>query len=537
MPAYARAPMRLWASMLLFAAFAAAALFTASIADRIGLGGAWFQEAVRNGIHIGLWLSGAYLIIALLNQLFWEGFVAHLLQHPVPRLVRDSVAIIVFLLAAAGILGVEFGQPVVGIWATSGAIGIILGIALRSIILDIFSGLAVNFEHSYRIGDWVDLVERSLSSPVRGKVIEINWRTTRLRTEDDRVVVVPNSRMGEMILANLSKPDDLCRFETKITLDFSVSTERALRVLLAGAKASCGPDGPLHEPEPKVIIWGACELGIEYRIRHWQRVDTIGEAPVRDAVMRSVLRHLAMAGLSPAYPKLDTFRAKMPTRQREHYSVADRTELLRRLEIFDTVEDAHLERLAADARPRHFSSGESLTEQGAPRGPMFVLAEGVCDVWQVGDAGPKKIATIEAGDVVGEHSMFTGEPHSSSVTAVTDVVAYALHHEQLAPVLLEHPELYEQISHNVALRHLRFNQSRAATSEGGHGEHEVHSIAAQIVEKMRELFHTRGRDHAALIAAEPAAVEATAALPPARPTGTRSRRAAPAKGPSREMER
>ena len=106
MPAYARAPMRLWASMLLFAAFAAAALFTASIADRIGLGGAWFQEAVRNGIHIGLWLSGAYLIIALLNQLFWEGFVAHLLQHPVPRLVRDSVAIIIFLLAAAGILGV-----------------------------------------------------------------------------------------------------------------------------------------------------------------------------------------------------------------------------------------------------------------------------------------------------------------------------------------------------------------------------------------------------------------------------------------------
>jgi len=178
MSAYARAPTRVWASMLLFVAFAAAAPFAANTVDRIGLGGAWFQEAVRNGVHIGLWLSGACLIVALLNHLFWEGFVAHLLQHPVPRLVRDSVAIVVFLLAAAGIVGVEFGQPVVGIWATSGAIGIILGLALRSIILDIFSGLAVNFEHSYRIGDWVELVERSSSSPVRGKVIEIDWRTT-----------------------------------------------------------------------------------------------------------------------------------------------------------------------------------------------------------------------------------------------------------------------------------------------------------------------------------------------------------------------
>src|SRR3954451_12032944 len=108
MSAYARAPMRLWAPMLLFVVFALAALFAANIEGSIGLGGAWLQQAVRNGIHIGLWLSGAYLIVALLNHLFWESFVAHLLQHPVPRLVRDSVAIVVFLLAAAGIIGLEF---------------------------------------------------------------------------------------------------------------------------------------------------------------------------------------------------------------------------------------------------------------------------------------------------------------------------------------------------------------------------------------------------------------------------------------------
>jgi CRP-like cAMP-binding protein len=253
--------------------------------------------------------------------------------------------------------------------------------------------------------------------------------------------------------------------------------------------------------------------------------------------MRSVLRHLAMAGLSPAYPKLDTFRAKMPTRQREHHSVEDRTQLLRQLEIFDTVEDAHLERLATDARPRHFNSGESLTEQGAPRGPMFVLAEGVCDVWQSRDDGPKKIATIEAGDVVGEHSMFTGEPHSSTVTAVTDVVAYALHHEHLAPVFADHPELYEQISHNVALRHLRFHQNLAAAGEGGNGVHEVHSIAAQIVEKMRGLFHTMGRDQVALVQPEPAALSGNPPSPSARPARNRARRAAPGQRQSREVER
>lgn len=508
MSAYTRAPMRLWAPTLLFLAFAAAALFAADLAGTLGLGGGRFEELLSSGLHIGLWLSGALLIVGLLNHVLWEGFVAHVIQRPVPRLLRDSAAIVVFLLAAAGILGLEFGQPVIGIWATSGAIGIILGIALRSIILDIFTGLAVNFEHSYRIGDWVELVERG-SPPIRGKVVEINWRTTRLETEDMRIMVVPNSRMGEMILANMSMPDDICRFETRITLDFSVHTERALRVLLAGAKAACGPNGPLHEPEPKVFVWGTSELGIEYRIRHWQPYDTLREAPVRDVVLRSVLRHLAMAGFSPAYPKLDTFRAKMPTRQLEHHSVDDRTKLLRHLEIFDTVEDPQLERLGNDAQPRHFSAGECLTKQDAPRGPMFVIAEGLCEVTRLEDGVSKKIATIEPGDVVGEHSLLTGEPHSTTVRALTDVVAYAVDAEHLAPVLADHPELYEQISHNVALRHLRFQQSRASADEQ-HDPHEVHSIAAQILERMRELFHPNGRESPAL--AEPET--ATASVSP-----------------------
>lgn len=517
MPVYTRMPIRLWAPTLLFAAFAIAALFAPDLLSRSSIGSERLQELVGNGVRIGLWLSGAYLIVRLLNHLLWEGFVAHVIQHPVPRLLRDSAAIVVFLLAAAGIVGVEFGQPVIGIWATSGAIGIILGIALRSIILDIFTGLAVNFEHSYRIGDWIDLVERG-SPPIRGKVVEINWRTTRLKTEDDRIMVVPNSRMGEMILANLSMPDDTCRFETRITLDFSVHTERALRVILAGARASCGPGGPLHEPEPKVVVWGSSELGIEYRIRHWHRYDTIGEVPVRDAVMRSVLRHLAMAGLSPAYPKLDTFRAKMPTRQLEHHSIDDRTKLLRQLEIFDTVGDAQLERLGRDAQPCHFNGGESLTTEGAAPGPMFVLAEGLCEVLRHEGDSNKRIATIEPGDVVGEHAMLTGEPHSTTVRALTDVVAYAVHPEHLAPVLADHPELYEQISHNVALRHLRFRQALAA-ADHRHEPHEVHSIAAQIVDRMRALFHTGGRDRVALVDAEPDVPEPDA--PPLRAPAVR----------------
>jgi small-conductance mechanosensitive channel/CRP-like cAMP-binding protein len=490
MPAYKGAPIRLRAATLVFAIFVGATLFGPELLSRIYVGGARIDGLLLSTVHIALWLSGAYLVVRLLNQVLWERFVARVIERPVPRLLKDSLGLVVFLLAAAGIVGVEFGQPIVGIWATSGAIGIILGIALRDIILDIFTGLAVNFDHSYRIGDWVELIVTGMPV-IRGKVTEINWRTTRIQTAEKRVIVVPNSRMGEMIVANLSMPDDIIRFETRIVLDFVVPTARALRVMSAGAKACCGPGGPLPEPEPQVLVVGVSELGVEYRVQHWQRVDSIGEAPARDAVMRSVLRHLAMAGLSPALPKFDT---KTPTRQLDHYAIGDRAKLLRQLEIFDTLDGAQLERLGAETQPRHFGGGETLTVQGAPAGPMFVLAEGLCDVWLREQDTPRKLATIGPGDFVGERSMLTGEPHSTTVTAVTEGVAYAVHPEHLAPILADHPELYGQISHSVALRHLRFDQSLSAAADELSQPLEVHGIAAQIVDRMRDFFHTLGRN-------------------------------------------
>jgi hypothetical protein len=79
--------------------------------------------------------------------------------------------------------------------------------------------------------------------------------------------------------------------------------------------------------------------------------------------------------------------------------------------------------------------------------------------------------------------------------------------------LADHPELYEQLSHSVAVRHLRFQQ--ALTDDPPH-PHEVHSIAAQIVDRMRALFHTVGGDRIALIDAKQEMPAPTLVEPAAR---------------------
>jgi CRP-like cAMP-binding protein len=308
-------------------------------------------------------------------------------------------------------------------------------------------------------------------------------------------------------------------FDTRIVLDFAVPRERAVRVLLAGVMAARGPKGPLASPMPKVRVSGVTEIGVEYRITYWHNIATPGESGGRDAVVQSVLRHLANAGLSPAYPKRDTFHADMPSRQLEHDSVDDRSHLLGELEIFASLEAAQLRLLARQMQLRRFPAGETLMRQGDPGGSMLVLAEGLCEVWLSSDENLRHIAVIQPGEFVGEMSLITGERRSATVKATTDVVAYEVLSEQLAPILAEQPQLYEAISHLVAERRLRTSE-RLAQLDADQQNEEIRSASAQILERMRSFFRSLGRSTATRRRA-PAALDnpvGTALEPPSRPS-------------------
>jgi RNase P/RNase MRP subunit p29 len=108
-----------------------------------------------------------------------------------------------------GVVATVFDKSITGIWATSGVFGIVLGIALRNVILDVFIGLSMHVEQSFRIGDWVMVHQNRRETHIVGQVIEINWRTTRLKTTEKNMIVVPNSKMGEAVLTNYMQPKAL----------------------------------------------------------------------------------------------------------------------------------------------------------------------------------------------------------------------------------------------------------------------------------------------------------------------------------------
>ena len=100
-----------------------------------------------------------------------------------------------------------------------------------------------------------------------GQVVEINWRTTRLKTTAKNLIVVPNSKMGEAILTNYMQPKPYFRIDLNFVLDYSVSPDRAIRILTSGVRAIADNKAILNEPLPEVRLDEALSGGQKYEVR------------------------------------------------------------------------------------------------------------------------------------------------------------------------------------------------------------------------------------------------------------------------------
>jgi small-conductance mechanosensitive channel len=431
------------------------------------------------GSAIGL--SVAWLLVRLIDVCFWA-VLEKRLQSPVPRLLRDIGAGIVFLIAGITIVSLVFRQSVTGLWATSGVVGLVVGLAVRNMIADVFSGIALNIDRPFKIGDWVEVHPRSIE-PKRGCVAEISWRSTRIRTTDNTMVILPNSLVSSIVVVNLSAPETRSRFELTFCLEFGIPTERAMRILTAGVKAA---PGLLTDPPPKVLVNHVTQWGVEYKVRYWLEPKEVSPRQGRHRVTASILEHLYHAGITLAYPKQDLFLSRMPSRQLDRGR--DRSEIIRRIELFSHVPLEDIRQLAAESHERRFLAGDVIVEKDRPGDSMFVVVEGLLDVCTTAEATQErvKVVEIEPGQFFGEMSLLTGAPRAATVLAVTDAIVYEIGKDTIDQILAKRPELAQEFAQTVARRQEELHRAGRLPIATPLPDHPT--LTRQILERMKSFF-------------------------------------------------
>ncbi len=151
------------------------------------------------------------------------------------RFLQNLFVGVIYVAAGLATVAKVFDMPVGGLLAASGVIAILLGVALRSSLGDVFSGIVLNVAKPYHPGDWI-----ILDGGTQGCVVETDWRATHshARLPDNDLAIVPNSIIAKARLINASQPVRAHGLTIIIRLEPTV-TPSGGRVALQAMLLSC----------------------------------------------------------------------------------------------------------------------------------------------------------------------------------------------------------------------------------------------------------------------------------------------------------
>jgi CRP-like cAMP-binding protein len=319
-------------------------------------------------------------------------------------------------------------------------------------------------DRPFKVGDFINCHNR-FGETFIGRVEETSWRTTRLWTTDRNLVIVPNSYITSTIVTNYSLPESVARFELDYTLDFSVPSDRAIRIFNAALLDSVGPKGPVASPKPKTILTGVNSDGVVYKLRYFLEPTQVSPSKARNTINANVIYHLANAGMSHSYAKQDIFIGKMPKRQKSWTNKEDRMDLLSNIALFQDFSDELLEAITNSFHLKELKPEEVLMKQGDDGESLFVLVEGLLEVSLQIEGEKKHLTFLRPGSFLGEMALLTGEKRSADITSSTESLVGELTKESIMSLATENPEVLKKMTAVVAKRRLKNEEIASASGK------------------------------------------------------------------------
>jgi len=250
------------------------------------------------------------------------------------------------------------------------------------------------------------------------------------------------------------------------TLDFSIPSDRVIRVLTAALLDSVGPDGPVASPKPKAILTKVNSDGAVYKLKYFLEPAQVSPPKARNTINANVLHHLTNAGMAQAYAKQDIFIGKMPKRQKSWSNKEDRMHLLSNIDLFIDFSEEMLQAMTDSFHLKKSKPEEVLFNQGDDGESLFVLVEGLLEVSLQEEGKKKHLSFLRPGSFLGEMAFLTGEKRSADVINCTESLVGELTKDSIMSLATENPEILSQMTAVVAERRLKNEEITSASGNG-----------------------------------------------------------------------
>lgn len=187
-------------------------------------------------------------------------FLSHM-KVAVPLLLVNIFTLILSTLSVGWLATEIFKIQLAPILATSAILSLVLGLALQDLLGNLFSGIALQFDKPYTIGDWIEV--QFDGQKWIGQVNEISWRATLLTAMTEESVTIPNRIMGQAQISNFAaKHSPILRNQVfKIPFNYSIALVK--KTLVDAVEDLPGIEKSI---KPYVLITEVTESWMSYKV-------------------------------------------------------------------------------------------------------------------------------------------------------------------------------------------------------------------------------------------------------------------------------
>ncbi|MFP4644075.1 MAG: cyclic nucleotide-binding domain-containing protein [Spirochaetales bacterium] len=452
----------------------------AVLAERLP-GGASAATNLRRVLQSLLVLTAVRLLDRYLGLFVWTRRFRTLRGAEAPMILRNLVSVSLYVLALALVAVFIFGRTASGILVSTGVLVGVIGFALQNLLYDLFAGIALTFDRPFDMGDWIQI-----SDGTEGEVLQVNWKSTLVKSLNEGVYVIPNSKLSQSVVHNLSRPSVAHAMWVTISVDRRYPPDMVRKRLV---EAALSTRAVLKEPAPSVNLTDATGNPFQYTVyatfesypRHFSG---------RSELYLNIYSYLEHAGIETSAAKYEVATEQAPERVIARPTLFDE---LRGAEIFRMLDEEQIRELARRSAEQTYYPGEVLVREGERRSDLIIVTSGIVSVRKRQGRGGVEIARLGAGSVLGEMSLLTGAPRSATVSAYVLTSVIQVPKEALEPIVRDVPELAEEFGRIMVERQITaddlgqsLRQSERNTSEI------VRESIDRFVGRIRHFFRLSG---------------------------------------------
>jgi len=381
--------------------------------------------------------------IKIIDYAFVEEFLIKKKQFKITRLPRDIIKGLLFTTLFLIMLNSFFGISMQGIGITAAVATGVLGFALQDTLSNVIAGFSISVEKPFKVGDWVRVKD------IEGRVEQMSWRTTRIKTFNDDYIIIPNYNISRTEVFNFCIPTKAHSRELKLGVDYSHPPELVKKTIIDSVKST---HGVMEHPAPVVRLINYGDFSINYLIKFW--INDFSKYPQVESDFFSMLWYnFKRNNITIPFPIRDV---RIDNQKKTEIQSAPPMEVsykeLRSLPIFQKL-SAKTVRMTVPLMIRAlYGAGETVFSFGDKGDFLYVIARGSVNVIKKNTSSRNQSLVLDEGEIFGEISMVSGGSRTATISTIEECEFFSIHRNDFIRLLEKNPDLTKKVGQIIANR-------------------------------------------------------------------------------------